>query len=150
MFAGFALAAVACGGDGGPGSDEEYVKAVCQAVNRSVERSAEIEDEIDEIMAGADNEDEALEEVFKLTAKPISDFANDLAKAKPPADMKEFHDQVVDAFKTHAKQLEDGDREALVRSAGAFDFLEPPQAIQDRLNAVAANTSECDDSDFFN
>ena len=150
VFGAFAMAAVACGGDSEAGSDEDYVKAVCQAGSRLEERSADLEAELEQIMADADSETEGLAEVLELTAPLISDFANDLEKANPPADVEEFHEQLVDAFKSIARLTEDGDVEAyLEQSEDAFANFEPPRAIQDRLNAVAANISECGDSDFF-
>ena len=149
MSAAFGLAAIACSDDDEAGSDEDYVKAVCQATSRFVERSADFDDEVAQIMADADNEAEGRAKVLELTVEPVSDFANDLEKANPPADVKEFHDQVVGDWKALAKAQEDGDLEAYGEAADGFTDFEAPQAVRDRLNAVAASNSECADGGFF-
>ncbi len=150
MFAAFVLTAVACGGsDGGDGSDEGYVKAVCKAANKFEAALDDAEEDAEETMEDPDNVAKALEEVMKLMSKPFSDFADAMDDANPPADVKDTHDQMVTAIKSMAKQLEDGDLAALEEQSDALEDFEPSQSIKDRLSAVAADTSECKDSDFF-
>ena len=152
MFALFAFVLAACGGGSasGTGSDEDYVKAVCKAGAKFEERLEDVETEADEIMTDAENVTKALEEMLSLFAEPFADFANDLAKANPPADVKATHDQLVDALKAMGKQLADGDLAALEETGEALDQFEPSQAIKDRLELVAAGVSECEGNDFFN
>ena len=45
--------------------------------------------------------------------------------------------------------MADGDVEALEASVGAFEALDVSESVQNRLNAVAANISDCADGDFF-
>jgi hypothetical protein len=151
MLATFALVAAACGGGGGggTGSDEDYVKALCKAFSNFDERTEAAQSDADEIMADTDNVAQALEDVLKLMSEPFSDFADELDKANPPADMKEAHDGLVDTLKVLAKQLEDGDLAALEESGDAFASFEPSQDIQDRIEGVAENIPECSDSEIF-
>ena len=137
----FALVAAACGDDddgGGDGSDESYVRGLCSAVSSMQSDAEEAFEDFDP--QSVDEIEDALETLQDV----FGDFVNDLEDLNPPADVSEYHDQVVEAFQAQEELLEEGTLDAL-SEFGDFDVPSPPQAVQDRLSAVAENTSECDD-----
>ncbi len=135
VVAGVLLAA--CGGGGGdPATDEEYVKAVCVSVGN-------LQDEMSSLTADAASatDVESLQKLMDNVAKALDSAADELDDVNPPADVKDSHDQVVQAFRDAAKSMEDGDIEAL----NNFDpgTIAPDEAVQERLSAAARNVDEC-------
>lgn len=145
--------AAACGGDddgGGAGTDESYVKGVCQAFEKFNDDMDEAFTDLEEKFAEIEDDDDfekVMEDAFKALAGPLKDFANDLGKVKPPADVKEYHDELVVAAKAAAEAYEKGDVE--LEEDPFEDIPEPPQDVQDRLQAVAENEPACQGLDVF-
>lgn len=134
----------ACGGDddggsGGTGSDEDYVSAICKA---GVDFSKALEEVFKDPSALTD-EDKAIEKL----SEAFEDFANDFAKAKPPADLKEWHSEASKQLKDGVKQLKDGDLEGGI-FAGDSPFPEPPAEAGERLSKIAETNEDCQEADF--
>lgn len=120
------LIAAACGDDDhespkGGGTDEEYLKTIC---------------------VGTANFSDAL--LSKTTAdeiaKVVRDFADEMKKANPPADLVEYNEQFV-------KYLEDA-----VNDPTSLVTRQPPlpsEDIQQRLANLEPTIPECKDPTFF-
>jgi hypothetical protein len=139
-----AAAFAGCGGDddggsGGSGSDESYVAAICKA---GVEFSKALEEVFKDPSALTD-EDKAIEKL----SDAFEDFANAFAKAKPPADLKDWHEDAAKQLKDGAKQLKDGDLEGGI-FAGDSPFPEPPAEVGERLSKIAETNKDCQEADF--
>lgn len=145
LFLGLGAAAfglAACGGDdgggGGTGSDEQYVGAICSAL-------LTFQDDLAKVVAGAKG-DETDEEAAKLIVEPLEKYLSNLKKAKPPADVKEYHNDVVAKTTDAVKKIKED------KNLDAFneiqDSKEPPQKIKDRLNAAAEKNEDCVKADF--
>lgn len=130
------VAFTACGGGsggGGGGSDERYVRDVCSAFSAfNTSTTKLLEDE--ELLA---DEGKLGEEFGKL----ITDLAERLSRAKPPSDVRTYHDQLVAEFKRLGDRIGSGDFSGFESGP---EIPEPPQAVQDRLRAVAEKTKECE------
>lgn len=125
--------AAACGGVGGGGSDEQYVRSVCSAFSEFTDGTKKLLQD-QKLLT---DEEKLGEELGKL----IGELASRLSKANPPSDVRAYHEEVVAAFRTVGDQVGKGDFSAF-ESAG--ELPEPPQAVQDRLRAVAEKTKECE------
>lgn len=140
-----ALAALeACGGDsgggpGGAGSDEAYVRAVCGAF-------AKFEEDFTKLLSDPEalSDEDALTEKF---AGVYRTFVDSVAKARPPADVREYHDAFVSQLRTSLDAAEKGDLESAF--AESSDLPAPPQDVQDRLQKVADGIEECRDLSIF-
>ena len=143
---------VACGGDddddgggdsggssGGTGSDEKYVGDLCKA-------TLVFSKAIEKVTADPSKLNNA-SDISKAFADPFEDYAKSVSKAKPPKDLKQFHDDVVKTLNEAAKAMKSGgDLDALSSLGG--DFPEPPKAAQDRLQKVADKNKDCKEADF--
>ena len=131
----------ACGDDddggSGTGSDEDYVAAICKAGSQFAKAMDDLTKEL------ADEED--LEKAAEKAAEPFEDFANAFAKAKPPSDLKDWHEDTSDALKKAVAGLKDGNFDAL----GDDLMPDPPSdEISDRLTKIADKNKDCQDADF--
>jgi len=137
------LAGCGGGGDGGSGggtgSDEKFVSDICKA---GLNFSKSLEDIFKDPAALAD-EKKAIE---KLSGS-FEDFANDFAKAKPPADLKAWHSDASKQLKEGVKQIKEGDLEGGI-FAGDSPFPEPPGDAGDRLSKLAETNDDCIEADF--
>lgn len=136
----------ACGGDddgggggGGSGSDEDYVAAICKA---GLNFSKDLEEVFKDPESLAD-EDKAMEKLADI----FEDFANDFAKAKPPADLKDWHNDASKQLKDGVEQIKDGDLESGI-FAGDTPFPEPPAEAGERLQKAAESNEDCQEADF--
>ncbi len=130
----------ACGGSsegGGTGSDEKFVADVCKA-------GAKFQDDLTGLiakLATIQSETDAAKEV----ARPFEEFAVSFKKAKPPADLKEWHTEAGKSLDRAVAALKKGD-------TSAFDgdpFPEPPSGAADRLNKVAEKNADCQKAQLF-
>jgi serine/threonine protein kinase len=121
-----------------PEADEAYVASVCGALLTLQEEFAEI------IAASTGGETEA--EAAALLLGPLDRYVLNLKRASPPEDLKPYHDEVVRTTENAVNQVR---REG---NLSAFDDApepsEPPQKVQDRLNAAAAANTDCQRADF--
>lgn len=129
----------ACGGDddggsssgGGTGSDEQFVAAICKAGAKFSKAMDSLEKDL--------SKETDLSKIADKASKPFDDFANEFAKAKPPKDLVEWHDDTSKALKAAAKGLKDGNMDAL----GEDLVNEPPAEAADRLAKVAEGNKDC-------
>lgn len=144
-----AMAFAACGGDdddsssggssGGTGSDEKFVSDICKA-------GANFSESITKLLSDPSKlSDESA--AAKAMAEPMSDFANAFAKAKPPKDLKEWHDDASDKLKEAADALKKGDMNADIFTQDE-PFPDPPKDAADRLSKIADGNKDCQEADF--
>lgn len=144
-------ALAACGGDEAEAAtDEEYVTAICGAVagveERLDERFAELEAEGED--ADLEDLEELFEQMFIAIGEMAETVADELEDVNPPADLREYHDTMVDGLRLladtfrNADGLEDLDEDSLAALEG-FDTDAFPE-VEARLEAAAANVPECE------
>jgi len=130
------LAFAACGGDDdGGGSDEGYVKALCNATNSFTA-------DLDEAFTATD-EEEATEKFIEA----FNAFVDNMAAADPPSDAKEAHEAMVNALRDAQDAVEEDGLDAL--EALDVPTVEPDQDVQDRLTKAAEGIEECEGADLF-
>jgi len=137
-----AVVLAGCGGDddgGGSGSDEDYVGAICKA---GLTFSKDLEKAFSDTSLLSD-EDKAMDKLADI----FEEFADDFAKAKPPSDLKEWHEDAVKELKAGVKSLKEGDMESGI-FAGDSPFPEPPEDVAERLSKVAEGNKDCEEADF--
>ena len=126
-----ALSFAACGGGSEP-SDEDYVKAICNA-------GKDFGENVQELIANADPNDE--EQVAEDFNDLLRDFVGDIRDANPPEDVEEGHNSLVASLEAAVQAVEDEGMEAI------FTFEEPdftlPDDVAARLSAIAEDTPEC-------
>lgn len=151
-----AVGLAACGGDddggsktsggggiassGGTGSDENYVADLCKA-------SKDLQAAITKMTADPSkltDQDAAM----KAFIGPFEDFSKSLAKAKPPKDLKDYHEQMVKTLNDTVAKMKKGDATAL-QSLSGTDLPDPPASVKDRLDKLAAKNKDCTDSGLF-
>jgi hypothetical protein len=152
-----AMGLAACGGDddsgssggdddddssssssGGSGSDvdKRYVAAVCKA-------QLKLQDSL--LNAEEDNADASEEEAVEILIPFMQTYVNDLKKAKPPSDAKEFHDDVVKAFSDGIAKLK---KEKSIDVLQDIDPGSPPRRVAERLDKVAEDNEDCQEAEF--
>ena len=124
-------------GDSGPGgspsgSEEKYVGSICKATLNFTKALEKINP--------ADFADE--DKVFEVLEEPYEDFVNDLEDAKPPKEMKEYHEQALKQLKAGLKAIKDKDQTA-IEAAFSADFPEPPANVEARMQKAAADNKDC-------
>ncbi len=124
------------GGGGGTGSDEKYVAAICDA-------GLKFQNELLKLFTDIDD-DASDEDVAKAFAKPLEEFAKGVSNARPPADMKAWHDQTVKALNASVSEIKKGNLDALDDDP----IGDPPAAAAARLQKVAEKNKDCVDADF--
>lgn len=131
----------ACGGGSGDGNDEDYVKSICEANDI-------LDEVIGEAMAAAFSGDEPDEDALDGIVSAFEKWLDALEDANPPADAADAHNAIVDSLKDGIDDLKSGDAD-IDTMFGDDDTPEPPQAVQDRLNEVAAGVEACDGTELF-
>lgn len=123
------------GGGGGTGSDEAFVADICKAgakfskAMESLQKDLAKETDVDKLAEKA--------------SKPFQTFADEFSKAKPPSDLKEWHESTSTSLKAAAKGLKDGDFDALDGDI----MTSPPGDAADRLAKVADGNKDCQEAD---
>ncbi|MBA4180909.1 MAG: hypothetical protein C0506_10010 [Anaerolinea sp.] len=124
---------------GGTGSDEKYVADLCKA-------TLDFSKAMDKVTADPSKLNNA-SDISKAFSAPFEDYAKAVAKAKPPKDLKEYHDNVVKALNDASKAIKGGGNLDALGALGD-DLPDPPQATQDRLQKIADKNKDCADADF--
>jgi hypothetical protein len=149
-LASFALGATlfaACGGDddssggvpsGGTGSDEQFVADICKA-------GAKFSTDIQAVLAAAASLSDPAKAAQKM-AVPFQDFSDAFAKAKPPSDLKDWHNTASAKLKDAAAALKKGDLESDIFTQDS-PIPDLPQSAQDRLQKIADNNKDCQAAD---
>jgi hypothetical protein len=86
-------------------------------------------------------EEEFDEQSLEAFAKPFREMAEDLADAKPPKDLKEWHEGMVAAMNDLVKTLESGDVDSAL--AEDVEYPDMPADAQERLAKLAAENEDC-------
>jgi hypothetical protein len=129
----------ACGGSSGGGSDEDYVRTMCESGDI-------LEEALGSMLAAAFSGDE--DEAADAMADAFEEWVDAIDDANPPEDVAETHEAMVNGLRDALDQLRDG--ETSLEEFDALDNIpEPPQAVQDRLQTVAEGVPECDGAEFF-
>lgn len=136
-----ALVFISCGGDessssGGDGTDKGFVKAVCSAVNR-------FRTDATEQIATNPGSLGSEESLSKIMAKPFARFVENFSEAKPPADLKEWHDTATEELERVLKEVNAGKGGGEIFQDSTL-FIEPGAEQQERLLAAADGVSECE------
>lgn len=127
------------GGGGGSGSDEDFVAGLCDAFLVFQE---DLQDLFSDL---SDLEDE--EEAAKAMAEPFEKLAESFEDLNPPSDLRDWHEDASEALNEAAEQLKDGNVDDGI-FAGDQPFDDPPQDVQDRLQAIAEDNDDCIEADF--
>lgn len=69
--------------------------------------------------------------------------------ANPPSDAAEAHDALVDSIREAIDEMKSGDADLDTLFSEDDDLPEPPQAVQTRLNEVAAGVEACEGMELF-
>ncbi len=144
-----AMAFSACGGDdddggssssssGGTGSDEKFVADICKA-------GAQFSKDLEKASANLGNASDP-KKAAEALADPFEDFAKAFDKAKPPKDLKDWHDQASKKLNEAVAALKKGDLESDIFTGEPFP--DPPKEASDRLTKIAENNKDCKDADF--
>lgn len=117
----------------GTGSDQQYVAAVCKAMMK-------FQDSVSKVTADPSKLTNA-SDISKAFSGPFDQLISDMKGAKPPKDIKSYHDQVVAQLSKANDSLKNGGDINSLSSLG--DLPSPPQAVQDRLQKVADSDPDC-------
>ena len=149
----FALLFVACGDDdnggssggssggGGTGNDKQYVADICKA-------SKKFSDSVNALVKDPSILADPKKAADKL-GTALSTFANDFAKANPPADVKTWHTQAANEMKQLADKVKAGSDLQQVFGNNGAPFADPPKDIEARLSKEAATNKDCADTGTF-
>ena len=137
------LAACSSGG-GGDGSDEDYVKSICEA-------NLLLEDVIGILFESAFSGEEPDEDALDELVESFEKWIDALDDANPPSDAADAHDALVERIREGLDELKSGDAdlETLSLFGDEEDLPEPPQAVRDRLNEAAAGVEVCEGTELF-
>lgn len=126
--------AIACGGGDDTGSDEDYVKAFCEAKRAFSEALPAAIKAVND-SGGKDP---------GRIARPYEDLADAFDDMDPPEDLKDWHDNATDRLKDRAKAIKDGQ---------AGDASDPVSGIPDgpraRLRQQAEKEPACNQLNVF-
>jgi len=126
----------ACGGDdngGGSGSDEEYVAALCDALDTFAT-------DTNELISGADSgasEQDLMEDLARI----IRELGDEMDAANPPDDLASANDEMVSLLNEAADGVEDGDL-SVFETIGEPDF-DVSEDRQAELREVAQDNETC-------
>ncbi len=124
---------------GATGTDEKFVADICKA---GAKFAKDLEKVFADISALSDEKKAA-----EALAKPFEELSNAFSKAKPPSDLKDWHKDASSKLKEAVAALKKGDTESDIFAADS-PIPDPPKGSRDRLNKVAANNKDCQDTDF--
>lgn len=133
-------AAVASGAATPTEADKLYARQLCTSLNTYMQQF---------LQAAA--KDPALltdEKKLLLLAGPaIASLSQDLQKATPPADMADYHNQLIAKAKEVSAKVETGQITKVADISNVTAGVKaPPKAVQDRLQAAITQTAECQGS----
>jgi len=142
----FLLVFAACGGDdsstssggsSGTGSDNQYVSALCKSMLT-----------FQDSLTSATKDPSKLTDptaIAKAFTAPFEQLLKDLKAAKPPKDVKDYHDKVVAEFSKATDALKKGGDLSALSNMG--DLPNPPKEVSDRLQKVADKNADCKKAD---
>ena len=132
------------------GSDENYVREFC-ALETVFERdlSAAAQTLLDRGIGGIGGiGDPGV--LSETVVPPLQRYIDDLRKLDPPADVRPYHNDLVQAVEAQVQLILTGGFDAEALGEHPFvELVEPPSTVQARLAAVAATAPGCEGVDFF-
>lgn len=121
-------------------ADKTYAKQLCTSLNSYLGTFLQEASKDSSLLT-----DET--KLLKIAGPAISGLGNDLQKVTPPADVKEYHDQLVAKAKEVSQKVQSGQISSIADIANVTAGVKaPPKAIRDRLQAAANGTKECQQS----
>ena len=124
----------------GSGSEKAYVAELCKA-------SKDFQTAMTKITADPSKlSDQSA--AMKAFTEPFENFANAVSKAKPPSDVKDYHNQVVKVLNDTVAKLKKGDPAAL-QSLGDTNIPTPPANISDKYDKLAKDNPDCANTGLF-
>ena len=120
------------------GTDKEYVKDVCVAMNTYIDAFTKKFSADPTVLSDQDK-------MLKAIGPELEAFGKNLEKAKPPRDAAKFHEQMVKAVADLADRLKKGQIKS-IQELGQFTqgrVDEPTQAVKQRLAAASKDVAEC-------
>ena len=134
--------AAACGSDddGDPLTLEEFFQQIEDLDNDYEARTVSLEADLDEAFADIESVDEAIDAAqsfFDEGAAAIETFVEGIADIDPPAEAEEFHDEVVEAYRTVVDLFSDAvDQIEETTTEEEFDALFETSALEDAFDEV--------------
>jgi len=128
------------GGSVKTGSDEAYVGDMCKAFATYAAAMEKATKDLGTSTSVAD-----ITKMMEQLAKPTEQLANDFAKMKPPADLKDWHTGATKSINEAAKQMKDS--KDLSDTNAMSDIPDMPKAADDRLAKLAASNKDCNAAD---
>ena len=129
------------------GRDADYVREFCTLEVAFESRLVTAAEHL--LVLGLDSlsDPDVLTEVL---VPPLRVYIDDLRRVNPPADVRPYHDDLIEAMEAQVQLIETGRFDAETLGDTPFaDLVEPPPAIQARLSEVAAAAADCDGVTFF-
>jgi hypothetical protein len=138
LAAGSLLCAVSvlssCGGSSG-GNDKDFVTDLCHA---ATDLRGGIQQAIKEGSTSTD-----ANKTVDLISAPIDQFVKDFADARPPKDLKEWHDGASQQLQQTAQNFKQQNTLAALTDFGHSPVPDPPAAAKARLEDVAKSVPDC-------
>lgn len=126
---------------GDTGSDQQFVAAVCKAYKS-------FNTELTRVLQDTGNI-KSPEDLTKRYAGPFDTLARAFAKAKPPKDLKDWHEGAAKQLADVAARLQKGNLDAAAGlGANPIPSLPASAGAAERLNSVVGTTKECKDVGF--
>ncbi|MGE0601799.1 MAG: hypothetical protein AB7J35_20655 [Dehalococcoidia bacterium] len=129
------LVVSACGG-GGDGSDKEFVTDLCDATTQlKTDFAAAVKD-----ASGQTDSGKAVDRLIP----PLEAFVKAFDDAKPPKDLKEWHNAASDQLAAAVEKFKTEKTLASLEGFGDSPVPDPPADAKARLREVAQNIDACD------
>lgn len=121
-----------------PGTDADYLRALCVAMDRFF---ADVESATHRITP--DDPAGIAEEFAEAFGPPLERFAEDMSDASPPADAREWHEKTSGELRNIAEAIQDGNALGEIGRLGDQPLPNPPAGIAERLAVAAGEVAEC-------
>lgn len=125
----------ACFGGDGSGSDESFVRALCEA-------QTELRDGIDEALAAASSQTDP-QKTIDLLIPPLEGYVDAFEDASPPDDLKAWHDASADQLEAAVERFKQERTLASLEGFGDSPVPDPPAVQKQRLRQAATGVEEC-------
>lgn len=125
----------ACFGGGGSGSDESFVRALCEA-------QTELSDGVDEAVAAAGSQTDP-QKTIDLLIPPLEDYVEAFKDADPPDDLKDWHEASGEQIEGAVEKFKEERTLASLEGFEDSPVPDPPAAAKARLRAAAVEVEEC-------
>jgi len=124
-----------CGGDGA-GSDEDFVKDLCDA-------STQLESDLDTAIADASSQTDP-EKAIEALVPPLEDFVEAFKDANPPEDLEDWHETASNQLETEVEEFKEAKSLEELEGFGDSPVPDPPAEAKSRLRTAAEDVEECE------